>query len=159
MVEATLTFARGLTGSEDAELVTFSKFLEGLQADMLVPFNLRGDTDYEAKVRPHALRRARRNVIENAGRYDETAEGTQRLIGDKFVITIYDAGPGIPAADLEKVFDPFYRLEESCSLGTGGHGLGLSIARTIVRAHGGDIMLSNRSPKGLRVTVHLPVGD
>ncbi len=159
MVEATLTFARGLTGSEDAELVTFSKFLEGLQADMLVPFNLRGDTDYEAKVRPHALRRALRNVIENAVRYGETAEVTHELIGDNVVITIDDAGPGIPAADLEKVFDPFYRLEESRSLDTGGHGLGLSIARTIVRAHGGDIMLSNRSPKGLRVTVHLPVGD
>lgn len=159
MVEATLTFARGLTGSEEAELVNFSQFLEGLQADMLVPFGLHGDTGYDVKIRPHALRRALRNVIENAVRYGETADVTHELTDDAVVITIDDVGPGIPVADLEKVFDPFYRLEESRSLETGGHGLGLSIARTILRAQGGDIALSNRSPKGLRVTVHLPISE
>jgi signal transduction histidine kinase len=126
---------------------------------MLVPFGLHGDTGYDVKIRLHALRRALRNVIENAVRYGETADVTHELTDDAVVITIDDVGPGIPVADLEKVFDPFYRLEESRSLETGGHGLGLSIACTIVRAQGGEIALSNRSPKGLRVTVHLPISE
>ncbi len=159
MVEATLTFARGLTGSEDLELVNVSQFLEGLQADMLVPYQLHGDDNYEVRVRPHALRRALRNVIENAVRYGETACVTHELVENNVMITIDDDGPGIPEADLEKVFDPFFRLEQSRSLETGGHGLGLSIARTIVRAHGGDITLSNRPQKGLRATMYLPIDE
>ncbi len=159
MVEATLTFARGLTGSEDLELVNVSQFLEGLQADMLVPNQLHGDDNYEVRVRPHALRRALRNVIENAVRYGETAYVTHELVENNVMITIDDDGPGIPEADLEKVFDPFFRLEQSRSLETGGHGLGLSIARTIVRAHGGDITLSNRPQKGLRATMYLPIDE
>lgn len=159
MVEATLTFARGLTGSEDLELVNVSQFLEGLQADMLVPYQLQGDDNYEVRVRPHALRRALRNVVENAVRYGETAYVTHELVENNVMITIDDDGPGIPEADLEKVFDPFFRLEQSRSLETGGHGLGLSIARTIVRAHGGEITLSNRPQKGLRATVYLPIDE
>ncbi len=64
------------------------------------------------------------------------------------MITIEDHGPGIPQEQLEQVFEPFFRLEESRSLETGGHGLGLSISRTIVRAHGGDVVLANRNNKG-----------
>lgn len=71
-------------------------------------------------------------------------------------IDIEDTGPGIPEDEFEKVFAPFYRLERSRSRDTGGVGLGLSTARTIVRGHGGDIALANRSEGGLRVTVTLP---
>ena len=71
-------------------------------------------------------------------------------------ITIDDAGPGISEADFERVFAPFVRLEESRSHETGGIGLGMAIARSIVRGHGGDITLANRPEGGLRVTLHLP---
>ena len=71
-------------------------------------------------------------------------------------ITIDDDGPGIPEADFERAFAPFVRLEESRSRETGGIGLGMAIARSIVRGHGGDITLANRAEGGLRVTLHLP---
>jgi signal transduction histidine kinase len=71
-------------------------------------------------------------------------------------ITIDDDGPGIPESDFERVFAPFVRLEESRNLETGGIGLGMAIARSIVRGHGGDITLANRSEGGLRVTLQLP---
>jgi signal transduction histidine kinase len=69
---------------------------------------------------------------------------------------IQDAGPGIPQAELERVFDPFYRLEASRSRATGGTGLGLGIARNILRMHGGDVVLNNRPQGGLEAVVTLP---
>jgi signal transduction histidine kinase len=71
-------------------------------------------------------------------------------------VTIDDDGPGIPESDFERVFAPFVRLEESRNLETGGIGLGMAIARSIVRGHGGDITLANRAGGGLCVTLHLP---
>jgi signal transduction histidine kinase len=75
--------------------------------------------------------------------------------GDVAVV-IDDDGPGIPARDMERVFSPFVRLENSRNMDTGGVGLGLAIARSIVRNHGGDITLQNRPEGGLRVTITLP---
>ena len=74
-------------------------------------------------------------------------------------VVVEDTGPGIPEGEQERVFEPFVRLEESRSRDTGGTGLGLAIARTIVRAHGGDIQLENMVDGGLRVTVVLPEAD
>jgi len=73
-------------------------------------------------------------------------------------VALEDEGPGIPEADLERVFEPFVRFDESRSRDTGGAGLGLAIARTIIRSHGGDIRLENRIEGGLRATVALPEG-
>ncbi|MCA0871398.1 HAMP domain-containing protein [Seohaeicola saemankumensis] len=159
MVEATLTFARGLTGSEEPEPVNFANFLDGLKSDMMQTFEVEGDPDYQARVRPNALRRALRNLIENALRYGGSAHVHHAIRGSEVVVTIDDDGPGIPAADLERVFDPFFRLEQSRSLETGGHGLGLSIARTIVRAHGGDVILTNRETGGVRATLTIPLAN
>jgi signal transduction histidine kinase len=75
---------------------------------------------------------------------------------DGLLIRIDDNGPGIPEEFQEDAFRPFQRLEASRSRETGGTGLGLTGARTIIRAHGGDITLSNRSEGGLRVEVALP---
>ncbi|MDA5095780.1 ATP-binding protein [Aliiroseovarius sp. KMU-50] len=160
MVEATLTFARGLAGSEKPEVLDVGGFLEDLRSNMVPPFRLEKGPSHDARIRPHALRRALRNVIENAARYGGIARVSNQIRPDEFIITVDDDGPGIPAPDLERVFDPFFRLEESRSLETGGHGLGLSIARTIIRAHGGDISLSNRDEGGLRATIAIPfAGD
>ena len=69
---------------------------------------------------------------------------------------IQDSGPGIPEKDFERVFQPFVRLEESRNKQTGGIGLGMAIARSIVPNHGGDISLANLPGGGLTVTIHLP---
>jgi len=69
---------------------------------------------------------------------------------------VEDDGPGIPAADLERVFEPFQRLEDSRNRGTGGVGLGLAIARQAIENEGGSIRLSNRPAGGLRAEVRLP---
>jgi signal transduction histidine kinase len=75
---------------------------------------------------------------------------------DGLAITIEDDGPGILERDFERVFQPFVRLEESRGRDTGGSGLGLTIARAVVLAHGGEIALANRPEGGLRVTITLP---
>jgi signal transduction histidine kinase len=107
--------------------------------------------------RPIALRRALGNLIENAVKYGRSARVSLLPEPDRLLIQIDDDGPGIPEDRQEDVFQPFLRLEDSRNRETGGTGLGLAVARTIVRAHGGDIHLSNRKGGGLRVTVSLPL--
>lgn len=90
-------------------------------------------------------------------RYGNTVVVTATQTAEVATLRVTDLGPGIPEADLERVFEPFFRLESSRSRNTGGTGLGLSIARTILRAHGGDVVLSNRDAGGLCVVVTLPL--
>jgi signal transduction histidine kinase len=101
-----------------------------------------------------------RNLIENAVRYGDSARVSLRTDPDFFVATVDDDGPGIPEDRLEEVFEPFVRLEESRNNATGGAGLGLTLARAIVREHGGDIVLENRRSGGrivgLRASLRLP---
>jgi signal transduction histidine kinase len=106
--------------------------------------------------RPTALRRALANLIENAAKYGERARVALLPADDRLVVRIDDDGPGIPEERQEAVFKPFVRLEESRSRETGGTGLGLTVARSVVRAHGGDIALRNRPEGGLRVEARLP---
>jgi signal transduction histidine kinase len=75
---------------------------------------------------------------------------------DGIRVTVDDDGPGLPEEELERVFLPFYRVEQSRSRDTGGVGLGLAVARTVFRAHGGDVRLANRPEGGLRASVTLP---
>ncbi|MCP4638212.1 MAG: HAMP domain-containing protein [Methyloversatilis sp.] len=158
MVEATLTFARGLTGSEQFERVNLRDYLGALCQTLPAGVDLLGADDTELRLRPNAMRRALRNLIENALRYGHMARIDWQKTGEEVVLTVDDDGPGIPEDQLDKVFDPFVRLEESRSLETGGHGLGLSIARTIIQSHGGDVTLTNRPEGGLRARVRLPNG-
>jgi signal transduction histidine kinase len=71
-------------------------------------------------------------------------------------IAVSDDGPGIPEDEMEKVFEPFYRVEGSRNRNSGGSGLGLSIARNIAQAHGGSVKLHNRATGGLEATLRLP---
>ena len=157
MVDATLAFARGMASAEAYETVDLGTFLKQLQADMIDEFTLDTANSIGVRLRPQSARRALRNIIENAQRYGGGAEVTFRHDAEHVQIRVADNGPGIPEAELEQVFEPFFRLEKSRSRETGGTGLGLSIARTIVRAHGGDVTLSNRAEGGLLVTVTLPL--
>ncbi len=107
-------------------------------------------------LRPALMRRAVRNLIENAVKYGGGAG--VRLVSDlhRVAIEVADRGPGIPAEALEKVFDPFTRLEQSRNRETGGIGLGLALARAIVRDAHGEIVLANREGGGLVATITLP---
>jgi signal transduction histidine kinase len=109
---------------------------------------------------PVALRRLFANLIDNALRYGAgacTIDVTE--VGERARVTLDDNGPGIPAADRALVFEPFYRRETSRNRETGGSGLGLTIAKQIVVAHGGTIELAEAPARGLRVIVDLPIRD
>ena len=112
-----------------------------------------------AAVQANLLRRALRNLIDNALKYGGAARVALLEEPGQVMIRIDDDGPGIPVDQQEKVFAPFFRLERSRSRDTGGTGLGLSVARTVARAHGGDVILENRPEGGLRVTLVLPEGE
>jgi signal transduction histidine kinase len=106
---------------------------------------------------PVGLRRLFTNLLDNGESYGRQAHARAWRDGAMAVVDVLDEGPGLPAGEEEKVFEPFYRLERSRSRGTGGTGLGLSVARSIARLHGGDVVLSNRPGKGLRARVTLPI--
>ncbi len=159
MVESTLSFARGMVTSEETKTVDLPEFLSNLVTDIVTvggKATLTTTPGQQVRVKPVAMRRALRNVIENAIRYGKNAKITTVSADGLVHICIKDQGAGIPAADLERVFDPFVRVEKSRNLETGGTGLGLSIARTIIHAHGGEITLTNPDDGGLEVHITLP---
>ena len=113
---------------------------------------------------PDLLRSAVENVVRNATRY--TAEGTKVDVrlerqpaesgGEDVVIRVLDSGPGVPGEALQKIFEPFYRLDDARNQQTGGAGLGLSIADRAIKLHGGQLHASNRKEGGLEVEIRIP---
>jgi two-component system sensor histidine kinase CpxA len=117
------------------------------------------DERLEVRAQPEYLFRSLANVVRNALRYAGDAGPiaiAAREVDGKVVITVADLGPGIPEAELEAVFKPFYRPEQARQRETGGVGLGLAIVRTCIEACGGTVVCRNRSPKGLEVEIRLP---
>ncbi|MGP2492873.1 ATP-binding protein [Mesorhizobium sp. PUT5] len=160
MVEATLEFARGVTRAEPAAEVDLAVLLGDLVGDIGGDrATLAASQPLPATIRPQALNRALRNLIDNAVRYGGVAKVTLTQEPGMAVITIADKGPGLPDDQLEAVFEPFVRLEGSRSRDTGGVGLGLAIARTIIQAHGGTVLLRNAVDGGLEAVVRLPIGE
>ncbi len=102
-----------------------------------------------------ALQRLFVNLVDNAVKYGGEALISLALEEAEVRVEVLDRGPGVPAEELERVFEPFHRLETSRSRETGGIGLGLSVARSIARAHGGDVTL-NSTTTGLAAIVRLP---
>jgi signal transduction histidine kinase len=106
---------------------------------------------------PDALKRVLDNLIGNALRHAGSAEVALAVHADTVEVTVDDRGPGIAPALLDKVFQPFYRIDASRSRSTGGAGLGLYIARDLAQRNGGQLALSNRAEGGLRVRLLLPL--
>jgi signal transduction histidine kinase len=159
MVAGALDFLRGMESGETPQPVDIMALLESLQADMQETggaMEIEGRTVRPYTGRAQALKRCVGNLLENAVKYGQRA---RILIDDNDVrleLRIQDEGPGIPADELEKVFEPFYRVEGSRNRDTGGTGLGLAIARSVAELHGGSIVLANRAEGGLEVRLTLP---
>ena len=160
MVEATLEFARGVAKAEPPSDIDLAALLADLVGDVGADrATLAPSPPVPVTIRPQALNRALRNLIDNAVRYGGAAQVALALEPGFAVITIADKGPGLPEDQLEAVFEPFVRLEGSRSRDTGGVGLGLAIARTIIQAHGGTVKLRNRREGGVEAVVTLPTGE
>lgn len=160
MVESTLAFAREEAQAEPVRETDLAALVEGTVEDLAelgLEVRLVASEPVVARIRSAAIRRALRNLVENAVRYGERARVTLRREGEEAVVEVDDDGPGIPPDKLEEVFEPFVRLDPSRSSETGGVGLGLAIARGIARAHGGEVSLANRPEGGLRARLRLPL--
>jgi hypothetical protein len=164
MVDATLAFARDEAASEPTVPVDLAALARTVldeaadaQPDAAEALAYRGPERLTVRARPMALKRALANLVGNALKYGGAARvalfGPER---GQVRLVVEDDGPGIPAESLEAVFQPFRRLETSRNRETGGTGLGLPIARNILRAHGGDVVLRNRNGGGLDAVAVLP---
>ncbi|WP_445678864.1 sensor histidine kinase [Radicibacter daui] len=183
MISAVLEFLREGSTDEEFQIVAFASLLQSLCDDYIdtgmpviyhEPPPLRFTTvhsvfggggeavDFEQvrslrlSCRPKSLRRAFANLIENAVKYGGRAHVRVDASADQVLVEVSDNGPGIPARERENVFKPFYRLEASRNRATGGSGLGLSIVKSVIAAHGGTIELLDNPDGGLLVRTTLP---
>ncbi len=160
MIAATLTFVRDASGDPQRTRLELSSLLESIVDDMAetgADVSVGRTEKVVIDADSLALRRLLTNLLENAVKYGVRARASLSVINSLAEIDIDDDGPGVPPPELNRVFDPFYRREPSRSRQTGGIGLGLSVARSIARAHGGDVALINRPRGGLTARVTLPV--
>jgi signal transduction histidine kinase len=160
MIGTTLAFARDEVRAEPRRKVDVAALLASIVDDMAdagLPVTMQPAAPLTRDCQPGALKRAITNLLDNAVKYGKCARVSIATAGKAIEITIDDDGPGIPEAELPRVFQPFYRIEESRSRDTGGTGLGLAIAQAIVQAHGGELTLANRPGSGLRACIILPV--
>lgn len=164
MISATLAFARDEAATEPTaplDLAALARTVvdEAVDAapESMDRIAYDGPGHLTVRARPVALKRALANLVGNALAYGGAARVRLLPPADGQVrLTVEDDGPGIPAEEMERMFQPFQRLEGSRNRETGGTGLGLPIARNILRAHGGDVELVNRPGGGLIATMVLP---
>ncbi len=164
MVSATLAFGRDAKTTEPVSSVDLVEMLRTVldeagdaQPDSAERLAYEGPLHLTVRARPLSLKRAFANLVSNAVNYGGSALVRLRPPREGVLtIEVEDDGPGIPAAELERMFEPFHRGEPSRSRETGGVGLGLPIARNIMRAHGGDVTLGNRPNGGAKATATLP---
>jgi signal transduction histidine kinase len=159
MILGTLEFMRGGETTEKPQPVDINALLASLQGDAQdtgAQVTIEGRASRPYVGRPQALKRCIGNLLDNALKYGGAAKVLVEELPDRLVVRIQDRGPGIPEAELERVFEPFYRLEGSRSRDTGGTGLGLSIARQIAQVHGGTLRLHNVKDGGLEAVLIFP---
>ncbi len=159
MVKEGLDLARSMDSTEPMQRLDLDSLVESVCDDAIdagQSVRVSGSAHLSLMARPLALRRCLTNLLDNAVKYGQHADVSAGREDGWAIIRIRDHGPGIPEQEQERVFDPFYRLENSRSRSTGGTGLGLTIARNIVQQHGGSIDLKNIEGGGLEVSVSLP---
>lgn len=158
LTEAVLSAARG-TGGEVKRNVDLAALIDSLCADLDdlgEPVKWAAHASAPLSCRPNEIRRAVRNLVENAVSYGGNANVELAQSDDSYEIVVEDEGPGIPEAEQRRVFEPFVRLESSRNEETGGTGLGLTLVKAIAEGHGGGVTLENRAGGGLRARLRLP---
>jgi two-component system osmolarity sensor histidine kinase EnvZ len=162
MLEDYLAFAKG-DGGEEAEATSVGELLEEVNEESLhygTPIELRirqPSRDLVLPLKRQAFKRAITNLVTNATRYGQYVVIRASADDQWLRIDVDDDGPGIPPAERDNVFRPFYRLGDARNQDTGNTGLGLAIARDIARSHGGEISLGESPMGGLRATVRVPL--
>jgi signal transduction histidine kinase len=158
MVRGALALFRGLNDDEALEPIDVNELLDTIRSEFVEmgkQVTVEGRAIGPLPGKPQALKRCITNVVGNAVNFGTRARIFVRD-GAQLEVSVCDEGPGIPEGELERVFEPFYRLESSRSRDTGGTGLGLSIARNLAQAHGGSLTLGNRPEGGLEARLTLP---
>jgi len=158
MVREALALFKGLDDGEPAAPVDIDGLLAKLRGeftDMGAAITVSGKAPEPYVGKPQALKRCLTNLVANAVKFGTRADIVVED-GSELVILVRDAGPGVPQSELERVFEPFYRLESSRNRDSGGSGLGLSIARDIAQSHGGALTLHNMAAGGLEARLTLP---
>lgn len=163
MLEGYLGFAQLESNQEVTEATEnvnlrplFNKLIEKYK-NTDVAFNNEIEHNLSINVKPNYFQRAIVNLFDNAAKYAKNVQIRAKILEDGALeILIDDDGEGIPENKLEDVFQPFYRIDESRNMQTGGVGLGLTIVRDIIHKHGGEVKLSKSHLGGLRVDIHLP---
>jgi len=159
MICALLIFIRGVGESGRRERLDLLSVIECAVDDATRgggQVRIENATPLMVNADPTALRRLFANLIDNALKYGGGAGARVFVQAGEAVVEIQDAGPGLPAPELERVFTPFYRTDAARTLDAGGVGLGLAVARAIARAHGGDLVLRPEAT-GLTAVTRLPL--
>jgi len=158
MVREALSLFRGLDDGEPPAPVDVNALLAQIRSeftDMGALVTVSGTATRPLVAKPQALKRCLTNLVANAIKFGTRADISVED-GAELVVRVRDHGPGIPESELERVFEPFYRLESSRNRDSGGTGLGLSIARDIAQVHGGTLSLANLPGGGLEALLRLP---
>ncbi|MFT8614117.1 MAG: ATP-binding protein, partial [Gluconobacter oxydans] len=160
MIDGALSFFRNDASREDSIMFDLPGLLQTIANDycdqgFAVEYHGPAKAGYVGQL--YAMKRVLSNLVENAIKYATPPTITLETQADgSYMIFIRDNGPGIPENSLSEVFEPYFRLDKSRNRQTGGVGLGLTSAQTIVRSNGGDIAMVNRPEGGLEVRIHLP---
>ena len=158
MIAATLAFARDEAIDETSVRFDLAAMLQTLTDD-ICDTNGKASYDGPDKLewtgRPGSLKRALQNLADNAIKYGFRADISLLDVKDGLIVCVADDGPGIPESEQARVFEPFYRVDPSRNRDTGGVGLGLAVARSVIRAHGGEISFSKGDDR-FAVSVKLP---
>jgi len=157
MADGLVTYAKDGHEGEDKAQVDLQALIQQVCKDRDLPFDPAEQTMIWG--RKVGLARAFGNLIDNALRYGTEVQVSVTTTPTLAITTIEDSGPGIPPDQLDRMFQPFARGDDSRNTQTGGAGLGLSIARTIITSHGGEIGLENRTQGGLRARITLPLAQ
>jgi len=158
LTESVLSAAKGAAG-ETRRQIDLACLVESVCADLDdlgEPVSWAGHDPAPLSCRANEVRRAVRNLVENAVSYGSCAHVSIHDVPGGYDVVVDDEGPGIPPEDRARVFEPFVRLEGSRNLETGGTGLGLTLVKAIAEGHGGKVVLDDRPGGGLRAILHLP---
>jgi len=159
MLEDYMAFAKGDSGEEIVrtdigEILSEVKSQAHGTKDIAIEVK---EAPLVVPIRRHAFKRAIANLVNNAARFAEHVNVSAAKHNGALTVEVEDNGPGIPEAEHEQVFRPFYRLDHARTQDSGSTGLGLAIARDIARIHGGDIALSRSKLGGLKAVLKIPI--